>query len=221
MSGFDYTSGNPANLTGGHSASMADIQGPFTDLKTYLNNRIAAIPTLVTNLPAGPVDGQEIYYLADATNGVVWHLRYRAASASAYKWEFVGGGWMYSSFIGASGVSGTGSGFSDITGGNGPDITVPLAGDYDCDMWATGARASAGVVNLGIGISIGGGTQPAGDAQALGSSPGSGAAGTFALGTLLAGLSASTLLRMRYQYTVISDITYASRRFRVRPRRVG
>ena len=47
---------------------------------------------LVSSLPMSPVDGQEVYYLADATAGVVWHLRYRAASPSAYKWEVVGGG---------------------------------------------------------------------------------------------------------------------------------
>jgi hypothetical protein len=38
-----------------------------------------------------PQDGDEVYYAADATNGVIWHLRYRAASSSSYKWEFVGG----------------------------------------------------------------------------------------------------------------------------------
>ena len=46
---------------------------------------------LVTSLPATPTDGQEVYYLADAANGVIWHLRYRAAATGAFKWEFVGG----------------------------------------------------------------------------------------------------------------------------------
>src|SRR4030095_11342304 len=46
---------------------------------------------LVSALPGSPFDGQEIYYLADATNSVIWHLRYRAGSSSAYKWEFIGG----------------------------------------------------------------------------------------------------------------------------------
>jgi len=37
MTTFSYTTGNPANLTGGASASMNDIQGPFTDLRTFVN----------------------------------------------------------------------------------------------------------------------------------------------------------------------------------------
>jgi hypothetical protein len=45
----------------------------------------------VTALPLGIADGQECYYLASDTNGVVWHLKYRSGSASSYKWEYVGG----------------------------------------------------------------------------------------------------------------------------------
>lgn len=35
---FAYTSGNPDNLVGGNSAAMDDIQGPFYDIRTYLNS---------------------------------------------------------------------------------------------------------------------------------------------------------------------------------------
>jgi hypothetical protein len=35
---FDYTSGNPDNLVGGLPAQMKDIQGPFYDLRAYLNS---------------------------------------------------------------------------------------------------------------------------------------------------------------------------------------
>lgn len=37
MTTFSYTTGNPSNLTGGGTANMTDIQGPFTDLRTFLN----------------------------------------------------------------------------------------------------------------------------------------------------------------------------------------
>lgn len=37
MTTFNYSSGNPANLTGGATANMIDISGPFADLKTYLD----------------------------------------------------------------------------------------------------------------------------------------------------------------------------------------
>jgi len=38
-----------------------------------------------------PFDGQEILLIVDATNGINWRFRYNSASASAYKWEFIGG----------------------------------------------------------------------------------------------------------------------------------
>lgn len=55
------------------------------------NQSTTAQPALVTALPSNPVDGQVVYFLADAINGVIWHLRYRAGSGSAYKWEYLGG----------------------------------------------------------------------------------------------------------------------------------
>lgn len=134
---FDYTSGNPAHLTGGQLASMADIQGEFTDLKTFLNARIAAIPTLVSSLPVAPVDGQEIYYLADAANGVIWHLRYRAASASTYKWELAGGAPLRFSNTSTSTV--TLATFQAMPG----TLTAPLAGDYVMRVEAVGFIAAA------------------------------------------------------------------------------
>jgi len=39
MTNFAYTSGNPGNLTSGASASMTDIQGPFTDVTSFFNSR--------------------------------------------------------------------------------------------------------------------------------------------------------------------------------------
>lgn len=48
-------------------------------------------PLYVTSLPTSPVDGMEIFFLADGTNGVEWHFRYRAAMSGSYKWHFLGG----------------------------------------------------------------------------------------------------------------------------------
>lgn len=39
MTTFSYTSGDPNNLVAGNGASMGDIQGPFVDLRTFLNGR--------------------------------------------------------------------------------------------------------------------------------------------------------------------------------------
>lgn len=37
MTAFSFTTGNPNNLTAGANASMNDVQGPFMDLRTFLN----------------------------------------------------------------------------------------------------------------------------------------------------------------------------------------
>ena len=50
MPAFAYTSGNIANLTAGGPASMTDIQGPFTDVRTALNGQLDEIN--VPNLSA-------------------------------------------------------------------------------------------------------------------------------------------------------------------------
>lgn len=145
---FQYTSGDPSHLTGGANASMADIQGPFTDLRTFLNARIAAIPTLVSALPVSPVDAQEIYFQADAANGVIWHLRYRAASASASKWEFVGGSPMGSRVDAVANVNT--APYGDFAG---PSLVVPVAGDYECTFGAADAAVGAGAtVTLGLNV---------------------------------------------------------------------
>lgn len=51
---LSYTTGNPNNLTAGATASMNDIQGPFTDIKTFLTDGSNAIgyPLLASTVDA-------------------------------------------------------------------------------------------------------------------------------------------------------------------------
>lgn len=103
----------------------------------------ASAATFVSSLPASPVDGQEVYYQSTTagtgggtTNsmadvGAIWHLRYRAASASTYKWEFIGG--TTTSHQNGGGtttctVAFTGYAPSSWTS---PTVKVPLAGTYN------------------------------------------------------------------------------------------
>jgi hypothetical protein len=94
--------------------------------------RRALAPSLVSALPGSPIDGQEVYYqnTAMGESGVTWLLRYRAASASTHKWEFVGGpDWTK----GPSGtVTITAIEEKPLEGG--PEIVVPLTGDYVANM---------------------------------------------------------------------------------------
>lgn len=74
-----------------------------------------------------PVDGDECYFIADATNGVIWHLRYNAGSSSAYKWEYLGGPPLIS--IVMNNETTNSATITDLPT-PGPSITVPRAGDY-------------------------------------------------------------------------------------------
>lgn len=56
----------------------------------------------VTSLPSSPFDGQEVDFVADSANGVIWRLCYRAAASGAYKWEFVGGSSLFATGVGGS-----------------------------------------------------------------------------------------------------------------------
>ena len=101
---------------------------------TYPNPTLAKGPTYETALPSSPIDGQEIYYAANATDGVIWHLRYRSGSSSSYKWEFVGGPPLHTS-IGqtlAQTNSVASNTFSSLGGATGSaiNLTVPLIGTY-------------------------------------------------------------------------------------------
>lgn len=103
-------------------------------------------PTRVTSLPSSPYDGQEVYYVADAANGILWHLRYNASSSSAYKWEFVGGSELRTSS--STSVALNSAPFIELT----PLISIilPLAGDYQLGVEGTGTRIGAGAADFQI-----------------------------------------------------------------------
>lgn len=87
-------------------------------------------------MPTGPVNGDEVYYVADATNGIVWHFKYRSASASTYKWEYIGGAYLFSEIVTAASESTASTSYVALTTA-GPSLTVPLAGDYDVTLEQT------------------------------------------------------------------------------------
>jgi hypothetical protein len=95
-------------------------------------------PPLVTSLPTtGPgvnaalVDGQECYFVADTggTYGgpVVWHLKYRSADS---KWYYVGGGALVANVNAFETIAATTTGQYADAPTTGPEIAVPLSGDY-------------------------------------------------------------------------------------------
>lgn len=119
---------------------------------------VSASPiAFVSVLPSSPTDATEIYFqtTAMATDGVVWHLRYRSASSSAYKWEVVGGSGLLVTTANEDTMSGN---------SNSPDagyventtttrLTMPLAGDYEFDFGAV-VGGSAGWGNFWLNVML-------------------------------------------------------------------
>jgi len=183
---------------------------------------ISASPLLVSTLPASPQDRQEVIYqsAAMATAGVSWHLRYRSAATGIYKWEYIGGPPLWS-YVAASENAVSGFVWTDLTT-LGPDITVPLGGDYDVVF---GARQTTGPAQNTVGYSIGlataaGGT-PAITEEATMGTAGSPFSFPFAGQHRMVGMAASGLLRMRYRGGNVAIATFAQRYMTAVPVRVG
>lgn len=106
--------------------------------------------TVVTSLPSSPIDGQEVYYAADAGSGVIWHLRYRAASGSSFKWEYVGGPPLHASVLADESTASTS--YVALTTA-GPSITLPLQGDYLVEQGANvyGTAGFSSLMSYDIG----------------------------------------------------------------------
>lgn len=116
----------------------------------------AVVIPVVSVLPSTPVDGQEVYYqnATMATDGLVWHLRYRAASASIYKWEYLGGG-PYGVEIAGSCSTSSGTYGDPTSGVVGPTLTIPLSGDYMVEQSARCSPAAVAAAYGAMSYSIG------------------------------------------------------------------
>lgn len=119
----------------------------------------AGPPIFVTALPTSPVDGMEVYFqnAAMATDGIVWHLRYRAASASTYKWEFVGGQPLHTMLATDTNLAGN---VNWQAVGN-PTIVLPFTGDWDVE-WGCHSSTDTGslqaILAIGLQTTDSGGT---------------------------------------------------------------
>lgn len=131
-------------------SDTADVPRDIQALATKLDglSGLAPGPPLVSALPGSPVDGQEVYYqsTAMATNGIVWQLRYRAASASIYKWEYVGGTPLYHDIPTNEAFNNVATPVDPATPG--PTVTPALAGDYDASMGCNFFAAAASNVQI-------------------------------------------------------------------------
>jgi hypothetical protein len=116
-----------------------------------------AVPKMTTGLisagpPANPNDGDIWIATAVDANGTRWHFQYNAGSASAYKWEFIGGA-PYIAVHSASVVMNTVSVWWDLMTTNKP--LCPRLGNYNV-RYQTSIVYGGGAGDLVIGLGIAG-----------------------------------------------------------------
>lgn len=200
---------------GSTTFNVPDSSG-FIILATSQAARLAAaaLPQYVTSLPSSPVDGQTVVYAADATNGVMWTLRYRAASSSSYKWEFVGGPPLANDVL--TQETTTSTTYTNLAT-TGPSLTVPLAGDYQllfgCENYNNGANIN--VMSVAVGASAATDTE--------GAEAGMSGANKVLWSerqTYRTGVSASTAFVAKYRVTAGTG-SWRNRVMRITPVRVG
>lgn len=194
--------------------------GTLGDLERRLSTLEAAgfgafSEAIVSTLPANPRDGQVINYLADGTAGIVWRLRYRAASASAYKWELVGGGSLMDEVATTEQTAST-SYVALATAG--PTVTPPLAGDYLVELGAHNYNSVAGLVSMSF--AIGAAAAAAGDGWERWESLATGSNMTSERRLRKTSLAANAALAARYK-TGAGTATFYRRWMRLTPVRVG
>lgn len=139
-----------------------------------------------TALPSLPGNGDLFVY--EAGVGVSWMLRYRS---STNKWDFLGGPPLRA--VVETNQSRTAGGYGDLTT-VGPDITIPLAGDYNITAGALCFNGAAGEALMSYAV----GAVAALDDDCVGHGGASGY--VFAERTRRkTGLAASTLIRAKYR----------------------
>lgn len=176
-------------------------------------------PQYVTALPSSAFDGQEIYFEASATNGVIWHLRYRSAGSATYPWEFVGGGTLSAEEASSSSRTAVGGYQDPSTGTAGPSLVLPTKGEFLVEI----GYEVFSVTNGGYGLmsyDIGTTAAVDGDSVVL-QQPG-------AANAVIAGVSSrrkktiSSAVTLACKYKSITGTTTFSKRFiNVTPIRVG
>lgn len=198
-----------------------------------IDESVAKDAPRVSVLPSSPIDGEEVVFAstAMAAVGVEWRLRYRAGSAHARKWEYVGGPDFYNANTNTNVLNAVGS-WTDPTTGLDCPLLCPLSGDYFVTTgfyYAVATPASGESQSiLSGGIAVAGATPP--DARHIDAPVMTAAvAGTYpetGHGFAIVTLDAATTYGIRYYryvYNETAGTTYSiqARRLGIRPIRVG
>jgi hypothetical protein len=137
------------NGTDGDAMVWDGVNAKWVPASTLAATRPRA-PRVVTSAmsggpPSSPLDQDIWIATAVDANGTRWHFQYNAGSASASKWEYIGGAPLFALI---SAKETTASNVYTALTTAGPSITLPRAGDYDIE---TGAEVYA-PINAGPGF---------------------------------------------------------------------
>lgn len=177
----------------------------------------------VSTLPVSPYNGQVIQYQSAgmATDGVVWTLKYRSASASSFKWEYIGGSLLFSAV--ETDESTTSATYVDLTT-VGPSVTIPLAGDYEITCGCYAWRSSTGAAQSYASLKVGATATSDNDKVTWSATPAQAVANQISeAGTRVfvkTGLAAGTVLKLQYRSSA-GTAQFLNRWISVRPVRVG
>jgi len=168
----------------------------------------------VTSLPVGAADGTLVEY-TDATSGADWFLSF---NATAGVWVCVGGAWLYSEVL-TDETAGSVSAYVDLAT-VGPQITVPLAGDYLVRAGSQGWNTVNAGQNMHTALKVGAAAAVDADAYSNTGVGGALSAGFPSIGSSRSyrktGLAAGTNLRLQY-FTVSNTAHFLNRWLTVLP----
>lgn len=125
--GYVYVLAAGGLVVQGGSNAYVDLGNVEFDTGTVIQTPAMIGIPLVTSLAGlAPYEGMVVDY--DAGGGIKFRLRYNAGSASAYKWEHVGGAELFADETASHNPL---SSTVAIDKNGGPNLVLPLAGDWD------------------------------------------------------------------------------------------
>lgn len=183
--------------------------------------RALSIKVMVNTLPVG--FGAQLLAARPGNAAIqrAWMLRYNAGSASAFKWEFIGGAALDNEV--ATEEATASAVYVDLAT-NGPTITVPFAGDYlvtaGAYIWTENVAALEAFASLKVGAAA---TADAGRHAWMGVSADATAArrgGQFASKGEILALAQNDILKLQYRVTA-GAATFGKRWVSVLPIRLS
>lgn len=175
--------------------------------------------------PSAPADGDLAVFLPDPVNlpGVRWLLMYNASSSSPYKWEVLGGSQaMYSTIDTYENIPAADGTWKNLAT-DGPFVTAPRAGDYECRAGCVASSAGSIRNDMFAGIAQGNGSPLAPLIDAIISQSGYAPEIPLSTDVLHLGVALGTALKLRYLVAVggSAGTQFGRRWISVTPRRIS